>query len=165
MIVAILSDIHDRVESLEKVLKDIKNKDIKSMLFLGDFVAPSTAEILFKTGLETWAIFGNNDGDKASILRKSLTHPKVQLSNTDWMGIKLGDKRVFLTHYPEIAYLAAKSGEYNAVFYGHNHIAKTETLDNGTLFANPGEIASTKTGKVTYIIWDTESGEANLIEL
>lgn len=40
MKIAVLSDIHDNIWNLEKVLKQVKKKGCKAIIFCGDFVSP-----------------------------------------------------------------------------------------------------------------------------
>jgi len=58
----------------------------------------------------------------------------------------------------------AKSGEYDAVFFGHNHIQSKEKI-NDCWVVNPGEIAAMKTMKATFAIYDTSNHDIEIIEL
>lgn len=58
----------------------------------------------------------------------------------------------------------AKSGEYDAVFYGHNHLKNKEKIGN-CLVVNPGEIGAYKTGIATFAVYDTEMNDADIIEI
>ena len=68
-------------------------------------------------------------------------------------------KKIFLTHYPDMARSMAKSGDCDAVFYGHDHTTLFETLDNGCVLANPGEVAASTTNRCTFMVWDTETND------
>ena len=58
----------------------------------------------------------------------------------------------------------AKSGLYDAVFYGHNHIMD-KSLEGDTLVVNPGELAAQKSGVASFAIYDTSENTVELIEL
>lgn len=75
------------------------------------------------------------------------------------------DKRkIFITHYPDLAKPMAKTGIYDEVFYGHNH-KKNEEKIGDCLVVNPGEISAHKTGVATFVIYDTKKNNVNFIEL
>ena len=56
----------------------------------------------------------------------------------------------------------AKSGEYDAIFYGHNHLRKREKIGE-TWVVNPGEICAQKTGECSFAIYDSISNEVEMI--
>lgn len=115
--------------------------------------------------LPVFAIWGNNDGDKALITKfsfKENSNLKIGFDNFDIYEIE--NKKIFLTHYPLIAKSMAKSKDYDAVFYGHNHLKHKEMI-NDCLLLNPGEIGAYKTGKPTFAIYDTKTNDAEIIEI
>jgi predicted phosphodiesterase len=73
-------------------------------------------------------------------------------------------KKIFLTHYPMLAKPMAKSGEFDAVFCGHNHTFHQEMV-NDCLLLNPWEISAHKSGKATFAIYDTTTNAAEILEL
>jgi predicted phosphodiesterase len=79
--------------------------------------------------------------------------------------LELPEGKIFLAHFPILAENAAASGKYRAAFYGDNHQKKTETLQNKTLLANPGEIAGTKTGQPSFGIWNPDNNSCEIINL
>ena len=50
-------------------------------------------------------------------------------------------------------------------FHGHNHELRQEKLENGCLLANPGELAAFATGMATFMIWDTETNDVEVIKI
>ena len=57
----------------------------------------------------------------------------------------------------------AKTGNYDAVFHGHNHDKKTEMIED-TLLANPGELAGVK-NPPSYGIYDTKTNTIEIFSL
>ena len=78
--------------------------------------------------------------------------------------IEVDNRKIFLSHYPLLAKPMAKSGDYDAVFYGHTHKKKVEKLGK-CIVVNPGEIAAHKTDEASYAIYDTKTNSAKLIQL
>jgi putative phosphoesterase len=154
MTVAVLSDIHDNIWNLEKVLTALPDHGAERAFFLGDFCAPFTLAQLaegFSGPLDV--VFGNNDGDTFLLSSVAAGHDTVTLHG-QLAELTVGGRSVALNHYPDIAAGLAASGRYDAVFSGHDHRAYQETR-GATLWANPGEIMG-RFGSPTYGLWDTE---------
>ena len=77
---------------------------------------------------------------------------------------EIDGKKLFLTHYPLIAKSMAKSGDFDAVFYGHNHLKNKEMVGN-CLLLNPGEVGAYKTSKPTLAIYDTKTNDAEILDI
>ncbi|MEK6959962.1 MAG: metallophosphoesterase family protein, partial [Nanoarchaeota archaeon] len=88
-------------------------------------------------------------------------HPHKRWSNPNpiWDTAK-----IFITHYPLLAKPMAKSGEYDAVFYGHDHVKNMDKIKD-CIIVNPGEISAHKTGIATFAMYDTKTNTAEIIEL
>jgi hypothetical protein len=166
MKIAIMSDIHDNFHNLVLVLKKIKeNQDIERVIFLGDFINNGIAKILAGFDLPVQAIWGNNDGDKSILTRTSL-NPKSNMSIADnvYDFSEIDNRKIFITHYPDLAKPMAKSGEFDAVFYGHNH-KKNKDRINDCLVVNPGEVSGHKNSQISFAIYDTEKNDAEIIDV
>ncbi|MFA5994155.1 MAG: metallophosphoesterase [Parcubacteria group bacterium] len=165
MKIAIISDIHENFHNIILALKRIEQEKCEQIIFLGDFMNNGVAKVLATSKIPVFAVWGNNDGDKSVITKTSL-NPSSNLTVSDsiYDFLEFGGKRIFATHYPDIAKPMAKSGEYDAVFYGHNHLKNEEKIGN-CLVVNPGEISAHKTGKATFAIYDTESNSIEFITL
>ncbi len=168
MKVAILSDIHENLHNMRIALNSVKDKGIKDMFFLGDYINPGLTKEFFgfckENGIVLKSIFGNNEGDKARIMQFAMQNG-VDQSPYFFAEYEIDNKKVYITHYPEIAIPVSRSGMYSAVFYGHDHEHHIEKLDNGCLLANPGELSAHKTGRATYLIWNTETNDVETIEI
>jgi len=161
MKIAIISDIHDNAHNLVLALKEIENSGAEQILSLGDFTSTGVAKILNLSKVPVFAIWGNNDGDKMSIIKNA---PSIVFSEATHDKIELGDKKIFISHYPDVAKSMAKSGDFDAVFYGHNHIKNKDRIGD-CLVVNPGEIGAVKTKTSTFAIYDTEKNDAEIYEV
>ena len=165
MKIAVISDIHDNAHNLVQVLELIYKSEVEKILFLGDFVGAAIANLLVSSELPVFAIWGNNDGDKALITKFSLgKKSNLEIGFDIFDTIEIDGRKLFLTHYPLIAKSMAKSGDFDAVFYGHNHLKNKEMIGN-CLLLNPGEVGAYKTGKPTFAIYDTETNDAEIMEI
>lgn len=163
---AVLSDSHDNLYNLEQAMKLIKAQGITTCFHLGDFCAPPFVRAMLMYKEIKWiCVWGNVDGAKAKMLLEHKNNPNFDISDEAFRELGLPEGKIFLVHFPLLAQNAAKSGDYKAVFYGDNHKKEVEKLDNGTLLANPGEIAGTATGQPSFGIWDSQTNEMAIVEL
>lgn len=165
MKVAVISDIHENFHNLILALESSKEKDVDMIICLGDMMNAGIAKILAIQDVPVYLIWGNNDGEVVDTMRASNregSNLTVGLSTYDFLEI--GDKKIFITHYDNLAIPMAKSGLYDAVFYGHNHLQKLEKV-NDCFVVNPGEICAQKTGVSSYAIYDTTNHHVEVVEL
>ena len=165
MKIAVISDIHENFHNLILSLEDMNAKGVEKILCLGDLMNAGIAKILAAQEIPTYMIWGNNDGEKVDIMIASYrkdSNLDVSLNTYDFLDID--GRLIFISHYNDLAAPMAQTGLYDAVFYGHNHLQKKETVNN-TLVVNPGELCAQKTGNCTYAIYNTETNDAEIITL
>lgn len=165
MLVAVISDIHENFHNLILTLEDILSKDVKKILCLGDLMNAGIAKVLAAQEIPTFMIWGNNDGEKVDIMNaahREGSQLTVSLNTYDFL--KIDNRNIFISHYDDLAQPMAQSGQYDAIFYGHNHLQKIESINN-TLVVNPGELCAQKTGICTYALYDTTKNSAEIITI
>lgn len=160
MKIGIISDTHEEIEKVEKVINILKEKGCSELIHCGDLCAPFMIEEIAKFKGKVHCILGNV-GDEWMTSEKAR---KFSVNyQRDLLELEIDGKKIAVHHYPQIAEALAKTGKYNVVFYGHNHIPKKEKLGNCWL-VNPGEILGWK-GKPKFAIYDTELNEIKYFEL
>lgn len=151
MRIAICSDIHDNIWTLEKALPGMS--DANALIFCGDFCAPFTLAQL-AGGFEgpVHAVLGNNDGDQRLLMQIASESANATLHG-QFAELELDGVRIAVTHYPEIARGLAASDLYDVVCYGHDHTLHEERVGD-TLLVNPGELMG-RFGRSTYMLLET----------
>ena len=107
-----------------------------------------------------YAVFGNNDGDKLMLTKKG---QDFCIFKEPAHIVKMGNKMIFITHYPELAEQIYKSGEFDLVIYGHNHTQMLKGQDK--LLLNPGTCAGYVTNKASIAVVDLETMKVEFFEL
>ena len=159
MLVAVLSDIHDNIWRLAEALPLLAPAG--AVFCCGDLCSPFTLlDLAHGFSGPVHVVWGNNDGDRVLMAQKA--PPNVTLHG-EMMELTLGGKRLAMVHYPPIARYLAKSGDFDAVFYGHNHRASQEFIGN-TLLLNPGEMMG-RFGRSTFATYETVTGAVSLVEV
>lgn len=173
MKVAIMSDSHDNIWNLEKVLKQIKGKT-DAIIHCGDFCAPFVAAMISKLNVPVYACLGNVDGDQDGLVQLASDNFHLTPLFEEFGKVELDKRKIAFCHYPKLAELIAKSNEYDAVFYGHSHTSKIEKINN-TLLLNPGAVCGITAGVVlgfekkhraaSYAVYDTHTSSAEIIKI
>lgn len=164
MNIAVLSDIHDRLDHLRTALEKICEQDCDRLFYLGDLCSTFTLQALvegFPGPINV--VMGNNDGDPLFFSRIEAQYEHVHIHG-HFANLEIGGSRYALTHYPELARSLGNSGDFSAVFFGHTHIAECKRLPNGTLLANPGELMG-RYGNVTYGLYDSVNKYFEIIDI
>jgi putative phosphoesterase len=162
MRLAVLSDIHDNIWKLRAALAALQDADV--LLCCGDLCSPFVIHQLARGfPRDIHLVFGNNDADTFRITRNAAAYPRVHLHG-EWMVQSFGGRRVAMNHFDFLAGPLAASGQFDAVFFGHNHVHEIRR-EGGTLAVNPGAIMGarpTAQGGIvdvdaTFVIYDTEA--------
>ena len=162
MKIAIISDIHENFHNLILALQEMEKQQVEQILCLGDLINPGIAKVLANQAIPVFMIWGNNDGDKVEItLASKRAGSQLTVSVRTYDFIELDGRKIFMTHYEDLAMPMAKSGLYDAVLYGHNHELFSEKI-GACWIINPGELAASKTKKATFTIYDTQQHSLNI---
>lgn len=163
MKISIMSDSHDNWINLEKAVNISNEHGCEFLLFAGDLIAPPQLAILEKFNGKVKFVWGNNEAEKVGLTRMMDASEKVELCGDIFEG-EIDGIKIFMNHYPRIAELATKSGEFDLCIHGHTHEYREEKVEN-TILINPGEIQGYKTGKASFVIFDTEDKSISKIDI
>jgi putative phosphoesterase len=164
MKIAIMSDSHDNWANLEKAIAIANEQACEYLLFAGDLIAPPGIAVLNKFNGKIKFVWGNNEAERVGITRKmDATEGKIEMCG-DIYEDTLDGVRVFMNHYPKIGELAAKSGDYDLVIFGHTHEYQEDKV-GPCLLLNPGEIQGYLSGVASFVLFDSHSKEIRKIVL
>ena len=166
MLVGIISDTHDNLDSAKKAAEIFRERDIKIIFHLGDFIAPFTLKAF--EGFELYGVFGNNDGEKF-LIKKIAEELSFKIDFAPF-EVELEGKSFLLLHgfgsierTLKIVNSFAASQNYDFVIYGHTH--KRDLRKKGkTMIINPGEACGYLTGKRSIAILNIENKNAEFVE-
>ncbi len=161
MLIGICSDSHDHVENLEKATAVFKERNVDKIIHAGDYCSPFTIPLF--EGLPLEGIFGNNDGDRYTLMKK-FDEIGAQLHG-DFHSFRVKKLRIGVYHgtYAEITESLEKSGMYDIVISGHTHQAGVETVGN-TISINPGSVHGFNQDAMIAFL-ETESRNVEFVEV
>ncbi len=169
LLIAVISDSHDHRDNILKAVSIINEKNVEALIHCGDTVSPFVKrwfdKINDKAINQYFSVYGNNDGERLylkQILGQICKFPQ----NSNEHIIELGGKRIYVSHMPkkETIEALANSGMFDIILSGHTHLM-VNRKHKGVLILNPGELCGYLTDKPTFAIIDTETMEAEIIEL
>jgi len=147
MKIAIISDSHDNLANIKKVVDWLNKEEIKLILHCGDINSQDAVDEInnnFKG--ETKFVRGNADSS---------------IKELEEIGeLELENKRIAFGHFPDKAKELALSGKYDLVFYGHTHKPWEEKTGDCRL-VNPGEVAG-QFYKPTFAVYDIGNDKLEL---
>ncbi len=166
MKVGIISDTHDNMDGAKMAAKIFKERGIKVIFHLGDFVAPFTLKVF--EGFSLYGVFGNNDGEKF-LLKKVANELNFTLDFAP-LEVKVENKNFLLLHgwgsverTKKIVDSFALSQKYDFVLYGHTHQKDLRNIGK-TMIINPGESCGYLTGIRSIAILDVKSKSVEFVE-
>jgi putative phosphoesterase len=165
MKIGIISDIHENFHNLILALAAMKAEGVEQILCLGDLMNDGIAKVLSISEIPVFMIWGNNDGDKIMLMRTALKPgSNLKVSNNTYDFLDYDGRKIFITHFDDLAEPMALSNRFDAVFFGHTHLPGVK-LNGRCLIVNPGELSAQRTGKATVAVYDTKIHMANIITL
>ncbi|MCX6647794.1 MAG: metallophosphoesterase [Candidatus Bathyarchaeota archaeon] len=164
MRLGLISDTHDNVPMIKEAIRRLNELDVSLVLHAGDYVSPFTAKPYSELGAKMIGVHGNNCAEKEKLKEVYAAVGKEIVG--DFAEVEADGKRIALLHGHDAALLRSLTahGCYNVVVHGHDHKAKIAKV--GTTFViNPGEVCGYVTGRSSIGVLDTETLEAQIIEL
>ncbi len=170
MRIAILSDIHDNVWKLAAALDAAAAAD--ALICCGDLCSPFIVHQIARAFTKpVHIVFGNNDGDPFRITLNARNYAHVHVHG-EFFSEEFDGKRFAVNHFDNIAREIGRSGEFDVVCYGHNHVYDVSRMGR-TLAINPGPVMGatfaadgTRTDvPSTFVIYDTAADAASRHEV
>jgi putative phosphoesterase len=165
LLIGVVSDTHDNLPVVEKVIRKFNEENVELVLHAGDYVAPFVIPKFKKLKARLVGVFGNNDGDH-ELLKKRFSDNKNTEIRGNFAEIVVDGLKIVLLHGSEEELLNAliESGGFDVVVHGHSHNAEVYRQGK-TLVVNPGELCGYLTGRSTFALLDTVEREARIVEL
>lgn len=174
MQVGVISDTHDKLQTIQQALDIFHAEDVELVIHCGDWKTPATvhyfAEEAEKRNLSVKAVLGNRDTEKEKIREENKYRGEtIVFSSGDVYELMLDDKQTVIYHGHHKPTLKAliNSEKYTVIFTGHTHKPKIEK-HNEVLIINPGSTAftipRTKNSKPTVALYNSKNNLGKIIE-
>lgn len=167
MKIVIISDIHNNITNLKKVLdyctRESAGGRIETIICCGDLASMETLDFLNDNfSGRIYYTFGNMDDDYLTSYNFQEKYKNTVIYK-NFGELEIENKKAAFVHYPNVAEELCKSEKYDFVFYGHTHKPWEETIGKCKML-NPGNVA----GEIyppTFAVWNTENDKFELIRI
>lgn len=168
-LIGVVSDTHDQVHYLAKVVRFFNTQNVGCVVHCGDWISPFTLSYFTALNVPLYGVFGNNDGEKFGHSRVAKSLGLNLTMEDQLLTLDIFDKHIAIYHgtAPKIVNALAKCGDYDVVFYGHNHLAKVEMIGQ-TLAMNPGTLLDVTNEVIrgaSIGLYDASKHEGQLIKI
>jgi hypothetical protein len=154
MRIGVVSDTHDRQETIAEAVRLLLEQQVELILHCGDIESPDAVRV-FKP-IHTHFVFGNWDKDRPKLIAAI---KDIGGTHYDSFGaLELAGKRLAWVHSHERHKLRQLENAdfFDYVFYGHTHVREQHRTGR-TLVANPGALF--RANPKTCIVLDLTTGE------
>lgn len=155
MKIGVFSDSHDQWDKIERTIDIFLKENVSKIIHCGDLISPFMVQPMKKlegTGIEAIGVFGNNDGERAGILKffgETLLF-KGDFFETVWEGNSIA---IYHGTNPLLLKNIIKSQQYDLVCTGHTH--QIQIIKEGkTVVLNPGTVSGFLAERSTCAIVD-----------
>jgi len=171
MVIGVISDSHDNIHALKRVLIRLVEHGVSVVFHLGDIISPFTVKLAKEVlgDVKLVAVKGNNDGDVYQL--SALFAQYGWVFKPEPSIVELDGRKVLILHgYSGVnetllmVNALARSLDVELILYGHTHRVAVDRV-NGKLVLNPGEVCGYLTGKVSYAIPDLDKLRAEVFFL
>ena len=146
MKIGILSDSHRKTTLHKDAIEYLLSKGVEYLLHAGDIMLEEHLKMLEETNLPYACVYGNNDTGLIPL------HGKYNIFKEPYY-LKIENLKVKMMHLPYFM-----SADADMVVSGHTHIFEA-SLNNGTLFINPGEVCAREKPLTECAIANIENGK------
>lgn len=115
---------------------------------------------IFRAALPVYAVLGNADEARYNEIWQAL---ETAVERGDVIEFTLDGRKITMAHQPSKVSEQIASGNFDAVFHGHLHIAARVKMYGKTLVVNPGALGATT--KPSFAVYDTQTNAAELIDI
>jgi len=165
MLIGVMSDTHDNIAQTQKAVATFNQKKVEQVLHAGDIISPFMIDTLKELKAPLTGVFGNNDGDRALLERKSGLLPSTKIAGT-FARMDLGGMRIGLVHGNDRDLLETlvSCGSLDLLVYGHTHLPEIRRVGS-LLVVNPGEVYGHLTGRSTVALVDTVTRSGEIVDI
>jgi len=172
--VIVISDSHDNLDSLSRLvtLKEFKESDL--VIHLGDIVSPFALKILINGGKPIMGVFGNNDGDRSKL--KEMCPSLVEQPSMITLKLEGGEPVNMLLFHgfgtsettQDIIHAIARGHneqhKKEIILYGHTHSYEIKKY-GGVVVFNPGSLSGYLAESRTFGLISIIKGEIRIFTI
>ena len=161
MILGVVSDTHNRVDHIKKIVNIFNSNGVDYVIHTGDITQAKTLDRFSRLSCPLIGVYGNNDLEEKG-LKDTAKQNGFNFRHPPFL-IKVSNKKIAIFHEPDsIEEFLQKNKDIDLILHGHTHRYFNEKI-KGTRVFNPGECAGMMKGKNAIGIVEFPSLKINRI--
>tara|TARA_B100000809_G_C14828069_1_gene419932 strand:+ start:157 stop:648 length:492 start_codon:yes stop_codon:yes gene_type:complete len=145
MLVGVVSDTHNLVANVEKIIDIFNMQEVDLTIHTGDITKASTLKRFSRLDSKLIGVYGNNDLEEKGLKETSFNN-KFEFQEPPLIR-DIGGKKILILHEPdEIKEFIESDPSIDVVLHGHTHRYVNKKI-KGVKIINPGECAGMLKGK------------------
>ena len=145
MFVGVVSDTHNNIKNIKKIIDLFNEAKVELVIHTGDISKAETLKIFSSLNCPLKGVFGNNDRIEEGL--EKVCKENNFLFQEPPLSLTLKNKKIAIFHEPElISDYVQKHQDIDLILHGHTHRYKEEIIVK-TIYFNPGESAGSMEGK------------------
>ena len=157
MRIGIVSDTHNNIKNVKKVIELFNISRVEKVIHTGDITQPKVLTQFKDLQAPLYGVFGNNDQERAG-LEQEIEARGFYFQDPPLL-LNWKERDIIVVHDP-LEFEGHLRGQDLAI-HGHTHRYRKEQID-GTLFFNPGESAGMMEGRNAIGIVDLKTMSAEI---
>lgn len=154
MRIGVLSDTHNNMRNIERIIEIFRQSDIQRIVHTGDITQAKVLDALSVLPAEIHGVYGNNDLGEKERLSEAAERNAMSFHDgpleLDWAG-----RRIVVVHDPRDLE-GVLAPHHDLALHGHTHLHRLEQVGPSVVF-NPGECAGSLKGHNRVGLVDLES--------
>ena len=145
MILGVVSDTHNHMANVEKIITIFNSRKVDLVVHTGDISQPKTLDKFSKLDCPLFGVFGNNDLEEKDLVETANSNGfKFQLPP---FYFEYAGRKIAVLHDPlNLEEVIGNYKNLDLILHGHTHRYRYETI-GGVVVFNPGECAGIMKGK------------------
>jgi len=145
MILGVVSDTHNHLSNVEKIIDIFNEKNVGKVIHTGDITQAKTLNRFSRLNCPLIGVYGNNDLEEKN-LKDTAEQNGFNFQNPPFL-LTISNKKIAIFHEPEdIENCLKKNPSIQLIIHGHTHRYRNEKIGDVKII-NPGECAGIIKGK------------------
>lgn len=160
MRIGIVSDTHNNLRNVHRIVELFNEAGVDRVIHTGDITQAKTLEVFAHLEAPLYGVFGNNDQERES-LEAAIGRHGFAFSDPP-LDLHWHQRHIIVVHDP-LELEGAVAAHHELVLHGHTHLHRHERRDGRVIF-NPGECAGHMRGFNTIGVVDLDDLSAELLK-
>ena len=145
MILGVVSDTHNQLSNVEKIIDIFNKKKVDKVIHAGDITQAKTLKRFSRLKCPFIGVYGNNDLEEEDL--KEIAEQNGFNFHYPPLLLEISGKKIAIFHEPQdIKNFLKKNSSTQIIIHGHTHRYRNEKIGNVKI-VNPGECAGIIKGK------------------